>query len=380
MKTSKKVLMGAGALAVAAIGGGFAFQESLYLASIRPSGSMASERAPARPDYASAESWAIRPETAPPGAWEKPWGIDVFFIHPTSAHGGRWNAPLDDWNGMRRLEETILPTHAGAFRGGGPIYAPRYRQASLYADVTSGEDAGQALDLAYSDVLRAFDHYMASDNNGRGVIIAGVGQGGKHAARLLKDRFADEASKRRLAAAYLIDAGVAADAGLPVSACKTATDFQCAVAWTSVVAGAAEARKKAGANLACINPVTWDVTGALSARSAHKGAAHPLGAAAETPKTYPGAVTAQCANGVLAVSAPEEAELKEPGGWGARYRPSRVNLFFTDIALNAGERARAASSWLDENEPKPATPLPPVRDLPEAPIFREDGIIDRIEP
>lgn len=381
MKRSRQLQVGAGALVLAIAGLGVMFQESLYLTSIRPGGSMAAERTPVRPDYAAPEAWAMRPESPPPGAWEKPWGVDVFFIHPTSAQGGRWNASFDDQKAARRLHETLLPVHAGAFRGGGPIYAPLYRQASLYSDAVANEETEAALDLAYSDVLRAFDHYMATDNNGRGVIIAGVGQGGKHAARLLKDRFTDDAARRRLAAAYLIDAGTSADTGLPAPFCQSAADIQCVAAWTSVVGDPARARKLAkGEHLACINPVTWATTGVLSARSAHKGGAHATNSDDGDPQSWPGEVTAQCIGGVLAVSAPTQAALKEPGGPGRAYRPRRVNPFFADIALNAGERARAASSWLEENEPKPAKPLPPVRDLPDSPIFREDGIIDRIEP
>jgi len=374
------LLLGAGAAAAALAVLAFAFREDLYRASIHPSGSMAAERAPARPDYALPDAWAMRPETPPPGAWEKPWGVDVFFIHPTSAHGARWNAPFDDEKAGRRLEEQLLPAQAGAFRGGGPVYAPRYRQATLFADAVSSEETSQALDLAYSDVLRAFDHYMEVDNRGRGVIIAGVGQGAKHAARLLRDRFSDDAMRRRLAAAYLVDGKIASDGKLPVPFCQTADDIQCVAAWTGVVGNPALARRIAREHeLACINPVTWDTSGTLSAKSAHKGGARP-NANGEAAASIPGQVSAQCVDGVLQVSAPSQAELKEPGGFGSGYRPARVNLFFADIALNAGERARAASSWLDENEPKPAKPLPPVRDLPDSPIFREDGIVDRIEP
>jgi hypothetical protein len=381
MKTSNKLMLGAAGLAVAAAALAFVFQDSLYLSSIRPGHSMDSERTPARPDYAVAANWALRPETPPPGAWEKPWGIDVFFIHPTSAHGGGWNVAADMPKAMERLDETLMPVHARAFMGGGPVYAPRYRQAALYASVTTGQESKEALDLAYSDILRAFDHYMATDNRDRGVIIAGVGQGGAHAERLLKERFANEAVRRRLAAAYLIDAGIKTDAGLPAPFCNGPDDIQCVAAWTTHAAVNSLGLKAADQQkLACINPVSWNAAGALSPKSAHKGGAAAGASKAADPQSHAGEVTAQCAGGVLETSEPASGALREAGGWGSAYRPARVNLFFADIALNAGERARAASSWLDANEPKPAKPLPPVRDLPDAPIYREDGIIDRIEP
>ena len=76
------------------------FQDALFRISITPSGHFAEEPAPPRPDYAKPEAWALRPAQPPPGGWETPWGIDIFFIHPTSAYSGAgWNAAIDNRRG-----------------------------------------------------------------------------------------------------------------------------------------------------------------------------------------------------------------------------------------------------------------------------------------
>ena len=43
------------------------------------------------------------------------------------------------------------------------------------------------------------------DNRHRGIVLAGIGQGGLYAQRLLADRFQTEPLKGRLAAAYILD-------------------------------------------------------------------------------------------------------------------------------------------------------------------------------
>jgi hypothetical protein len=374
MKLSRKWIGTAGGGALAAIAVGALAADPLYAMSIKPLVSLAREATPAPPDYALDAAWAVRPASPPPGAWETPWGVDVFFIHPTSAYGRSWNVAIDHPRSVERLTETLLPVHAQPFGAAGPIYAPRYRQAGLYAERAESSDAAGARALAYSDVERAFDHYMASHNQGRGVMVVGVGQGASHAAELLRRRFADDAMRRRLAAAYLIDGETPANAGLPVPFCETASDIQCVAAWTTSVGGSQARGNGRDDLLACINPVTWRGDGRVSSVKAHRGGASPRAGARPDPVAH--AVTAQCLEGELFVSRPEHPELQEPSRWGRRHQPARINLFYADVAFNAGERSRAASAWLDQNERKPAKPLPPVRELADAPIYREDGVAD----
>ena len=61
-----------------------------------------------------------------------------------------------------------------------------------------------AFELAYSDVLRAFDYYLAHENHGRPFILASHSQGSLHALRLIQERLAGKPLQKQLVAAYLI--------------------------------------------------------------------------------------------------------------------------------------------------------------------------------
>src|SRR5262245_554936 len=127
-KQRRIILVAAGTAVVALIAGVLLFQDSLFRIAVTPPGRFAAAPAPPRPDYTKAEAWALRPAQPPPGGWEKPWGVDIFFIHPTSAYSAEWNARIDDKASDERLVNRVLPNHAGPFLQVGPVYAPRYRQ------------------------------------------------------------------------------------------------------------------------------------------------------------------------------------------------------------------------------------------------------------
>ena len=393
-KIRRIALIGGVVLVVLVVFSAVLFQDALFRMSITPPGRFAQEPAPPRADYARAESWALRPAQPPPGGWETPWGIDIFFIHPTSAYSNAgWNTPVDNAEALERLKERILPNHAGPFLQAGPVYAPLYRQVSLHSEIDVGGEGDGAFDLAYDDVLRAFDHYMAVDNRFRGVVIAGVGQGGLHAQRLLADRFQAEPLKSRLAAAYIIDAALPADfAGKRVNQplCAQADQIHCIVAWKTILAGddATRFRDKSpvwtadwkitaskGKPLVCVNPLRWTIDDELSARVDHRGAVRAKGAADLEPAIIEKAVTARCNHGVLEVERPSAPELQVDNGSGAQYKTPELNLFYADIVPNLTGRMTAATAWLDnvENARKPAEPLPPAVNFEDAPIYRPDG-------
>ena len=112
---------------------------------------------------------------------------DVFFIHPTTyLDNATWNARFDE-DGFtgRQLEDAVVRYQVSTFNGCCRIFAPRYRQATLSVFVNPSDDSNKALDLAYSDVVRAFDRFIEKENNGRPFILASHSQGSLHATRLL---------------------------------------------------------------------------------------------------------------------------------------------------------------------------------------------------
>lgn len=374
-----------------------AFQDVWFRMAIRPPGQFVTSHTPPAPDYSKRTSWALFPATQPPGAWETPWGVDVFFIHSVSAYDGdAWNEAIDNPDSRKRLDNHILPNEAAPFLKAGPVYAPRYRQAALEAELQVGADSDGAFEIAYDDVLSAFDAYLKDDNRGRGILLVGVGQGGLYATRLLKDRFQSEDLKMRLAAAYIIDAALPAEMigrGISQPVCQTHDQIHCVVAWKAVIADDASARRRfltkspvwtaddkiatsRNRPLVCVNPLTWTTGSTLAPRAAHRGGAKAMGPADLDPAIIPNALTARCAGGALNIDRPSSPALQPSSGWGAAYKTPEYNPFYADIAFNASERARVASAWLDQHGPKPALPLPPAQVLDDAPIHRPDGVSD----
>lgn len=393
-KIRRIALIGGVVVVSAAALGAMLFQDALFRMSIKPQGAFTQEAAPPRPDYAKAESWALRPSQPPPGGWETPWGIDTFFIPPASAYSNAgWNVAIDNAEALERLKQRILPNHAGPFLQAGPVYAPLYRQASLHSEINVGGEGDGAFALAYDDVLRAFDHYMATDNRHRGIVLAGIGQGGLYAQRLLADRFQTEPLKSRLAAAYIIDAALPANfPGKVVSQplCAQYDQIHCIVGWKTILAGDDASRFRdqspvwtadwkiaasKGEQLACVNPLRWTLDDELSARVDHRGGARAKNAEDLEPSIIAKAVTARCTNGVLEVERPSAPELQADSSTGSQYKTPELNLFYADIVPNLTGRMTAATAWLDniQNSRKPAEPLPPPVAFEDAPIYRPDG-------
>jgi hypothetical protein len=190
-----------------------------------PDGKFDAAQAPPAPDYGRVENWAATPENSSDPSDVAPLNIaladpatapvDVFFIHPTSFFSDKmWNASLDDTETNRRTDLGTMRNQASVFNGCCRVYAPRYRQVTFSAFVTRDRatDVRQALDLAYGDVLAAFDFYITNRNAKRPFIIASHSQGSRHAIRLLKDRIEGSPLRQQMVAAYIIGAAVPEDA------------------------------------------------------------------------------------------------------------------------------------------------------------------------
>ncbi|WP_082921567.1 DUF3089 domain-containing protein [Lewinella sp. 4G2] len=173
---------------------------------------------PPPPEYASPANWAALPTTEDyadltPGDQlqdqQANARADVFFLHPThyrntTESSTDWNANVYDLEINEAVDDGSIKNQASIFNAAGKIYAPRYRQANLKVYYSEGRKmAKRALDIAYDDILRAFDYYLKNHNNGRPIIIAGHSQGTTHAKRLLRDRFDGKPLQQQLVAAYL---------------------------------------------------------------------------------------------------------------------------------------------------------------------------------
>jgi hypothetical protein len=86
-------------------------------------------------------------------------------------------------------EIAIVHQQAARFTSVCNVYAPLYRQMRFDAYFAAADQYKAANDLAYSDVLDAFKHYMANFNHGRPIVLIGHSQGAQHLLRLLQDEF-----------------------------------------------------------------------------------------------------------------------------------------------------------------------------------------------
>lgn len=243
---------------------------------------------PPAPDYSQPGNWAATPFAADEADRTPGTGLadnqakapaDVFYLHPTiyrKAVKGNdlWNANLADEKLNESVDELAMLNHASIFNAAGRVFAPRYRQANIAVYYPEGRSVSQrALDVAYGDVLAAFDHYLNTWNNGRSIIIASHSQGTTHAKRLMADRFDGKPLGRQLVAAYLIGMPVSADAYNTIPVCESATQTGCFVSWRTY---REDFVSKAGyrdtvKNITVVNPLSWTTEETRAPASLNKG-------------------------------------------------------------------------------------------------------------
>jgi hypothetical protein len=366
----------------------FVWREDILRTWLDPKQPFQTYSPPPAPNYDQQSAWALIP--ANPTLWsasDPP--ADVFFIHPTTFDGGRdWNGPIDDRAVDRRLAEVMLPNYAGPFQRVGRVFAPRYRQASLYAFMTNREDAQAAREFAYADVRRAFEIFITRYNDTRPIVIVGIEQGGELASHLVEDAVARDPKRlARLAAVYMVDAIVPASdygAGARVPACQRPGQPRCAMAWRAVADRneAAQLSKRAlvwtadgrlddlgGKAPLCSNPILGSATSALAPDRLNKGAANASGMEwGVRPAFMPRQVSAQCIDGYLRVSTPTSPSLRPSGNWTDRLKAPPFNLFYADEEADAKGRVAALA-----REPGYVAPIPPVGAsiaVAHAPVYR----------
>ncbi|WP_067734945.1 DUF3089 domain-containing protein [Novosphingobium naphthalenivorans] len=266
------------------------YAEDLTEMAFVPNGPFHERPALAGNAYDKPDMWIARPgmaQDADPAEW-LPAGaqrtIDparpyVFFIHPTSyIEKGDWNADLDDKT-SRKYARLFVQTMASPFNAAEAVFAPRYRQAAIGAFLTGKPQANAALDLAYRDILAAFDAFLAQVPEDRPIVLAGHSQGAFLLRRLLRDRIAGTPLAGRVIAAYATGWPVSIDHDLPkmgLPACEKADDSGCVLSWLSVadpadtaMMMAAYARRKGldgqpvgQSAFLCTNPLTGTRDGA----------------------------------------------------------------------------------------------------------------------
>jgi pimeloyl-ACP methyl ester carboxylesterase len=305
----------------------------------------AQDAAPAKNDYAKAENWLCWPGKAgdacavdltttvvkadgstsveafkaDPNA-----PIDCFYVYPTVSRDPAANSDM-----VPGLEEkNVVLQQLARFGAKCRVYAPMYRQFTLTALTAMMQGRPMAgmgaasFQLGYNDVVDAWNHYLAHENKGRGVVLIGHSQGSGVLTQLIAAEIDGKPVKDRIVSALLMGTNLPVEAGkdtgqfktLPL--CRSASQTGCVIAYATfrdTVPPPADSlfgrlRNAApGMEAACSNPAS--LAGGPGALHAYLGsgamivgAAPPIewvkgGAQVTTPfVSVPGLLTAQCVN------------------------------------------------------------------------------------
>lgn len=292
------------------------------------------------PDYSQLKSWAALPGMADDADKLPDTSLknlqdsakaDVFFIHPTTYLGFAWNTRIDG-KLLNWLTDNVTIKHqASIFNESCRVYAPRYRQATVYSFFLNSEKADTALDLAYSDVKRAFEYYLKNYNDGRPIVVAAHSQGSRHAIQLMKEYFDGKALGERLIAAYLPGWVVKCNEFKKIPPCDSAGQTGCFVSWNSFVWGA-DVFNDITKDACCTNPLRWNPDTAYAGKDQHLGSVPPT-----FDKIHKQSVDAKCVNGKLWVHLPSDISY-----WvaGLNYHVLDYNLFYLDVRDNVKTRVK----------------------------------------
>lgn len=349
------VAVSAALIAIAAV----LFQDNITRFQLNPRIPYQTYAPPPPPAYGARGAWALWPENAAAGE------ADVFYVHSTTYGSNRnWNAPLTDRQADETLRRIAAPNEAGPFLRIGPVYGPRYRQATLFAAFTHKFDGLAARELAFKDVENAFLHFLKERPQNRPFILVGYGQGGLHVLGLLQFHIdIDPRLRRNLAAAYIIRQPLPMrlfDKELStIAPCATPQQTQCVIAYIDIEPNLEDEKRRyrqrsliwddngfpvsqPRSPLLCVNPLSWTMTQEPVSRDHHLGAASATGLRMnETPPPIEKAIGAQCVDGVLIVEKPRQNFLRRRHWFGDHWRAQHFNLFYHDLTADAARRIAA---------------------------------------
>ena len=184
------------------------------------------------PDYDNDSAWLCRPgrddycavdqsatqinsdgkmiEVAFTGATENP-PVDCFYVYPTVSIDPSGNSDLTP----NREEAGVILNQAARFSSVCRVFAPLYRQVTLTAlrARIQGQDMKADWTMGYGDVLRAWNHYLDNDNNGRGVVLIGHSQGSGVLNNLIKQEIDGKPLQKQIVSAMLTGSNTAVPVG-----------------------------------------------------------------------------------------------------------------------------------------------------------------------
>jgi len=237
---------------------------------IRPLKPFIKYKIPVKPDYSNYDSWAAFPQIntiadrVPVRSTLKSQQInamvDVFYLHRTTlVSNQKWNADIENKILNNRTDKEAIRNQVSIFNESCKIYAPRYRQATLYSFFDKSGSGQKALDLAYQDIKDAFRFYLDHYNQGRPIVIAGHSQGAEHAKRLLLEYFDGKELRKKLVVAYLIGMPIQESTFTEIPPGGSPSQTGCFLCWSTFGWGISPNYfQESYRTSVCTNPLTWD--------------------------------------------------------------------------------------------------------------------------
>ncbi len=196
--------------------------------------------------------------------------VDCFYVYPTVSNDPGVVSDMTANAEERNVVRAQLARLGSECR----LYAPLYRQFTLTAlrAVALGQPFPGADDPAvrlvgYNDVLDAWNHYLAHENKGRGVVFVGHSQGSGVLMRMIAAEVDGKPVQKQMISAILLGTNLPLDKGKDtgvfksIPTCKSAGQIGCAISYVTfrdTIPPPANSRfgriADPGQEAACVNP------------------------------------------------------------------------------------------------------------------------------
>jgi hypothetical protein len=204
--------------------------------------------------------------------------IDCFYVYPTVSRDEAPNSDIVAGPEEKEVARQQLARFGSVCR----LYAPVYRQVTLSAlrGMLAGEQPASNREMAYADIKAAWEHYLANDNAGRGVVLIGHSQGAGILSRLIAAEIAGKPAQDRLVSAILPGTNLEIPELAPVAVafpsmglCTRADEIGCAISFVSFRADVppppnslfgtpnTSTEVVLDTSVACVNPAELDGSG-----------------------------------------------------------------------------------------------------------------------
>jgi len=168
--------------------------------------------------------------------------IDCFYVYPTVSNDPGVVSDMD----AGPEEKNVVRAQLARFGSKCRIYAPLYRQftlTALRANQTGRPMPGSAdpgvRAVGYNDVLDAWNHYLAHENKGRGVVLIGHSQGSGVLTRLIAAEIDGKPVQKQIISALLLGTTLPVEKGKDtgtfksIPTCKSPNQLGCVIAYAT---------------------------------------------------------------------------------------------------------------------------------------------------